>query len=73
MVAGIAGAGPDDAPGLFVSLPEGQNSVLSNAGGLTVNDSTIRGTYGKYVIVEGLYPRHPREGILTATSITSSR
>lgn len=62
-VAGyLAGAGLDDAPGLFVSESDGRNGILSNAVNLTVSDRTIRGMYGKYVIVSGLYHAPPPHG-----------
>jgi len=55
VVGYLAGIGPDDAPGVFVSESDGRNGILSNGVDLTVSDSTIRGMYGKYVIVSGLY------------------
>ena len=62
VVGYLAGAGPDDAPGVFVSESDGRNGILSNAVDLTVRDSPIRGMYGKYVIVSGLYHAPPRGG-----------
>jgi hypothetical protein len=71
VVGCLGGSGLDDAPGVFVSDRDAFNGILSNAVDLTVHDSnTIRGMYGKYVVVQGLYTRHPQEEILTATSIT---
>ena len=62
-VAGyLAGAGLDNAPGIFVSESDGRNGILSNAVDLTVSDSTIRGMFGKYVIVSGLYHAPPPQG-----------
>jgi hypothetical protein len=55
IVGYLAGAGLDDAPGVFVSESDGRNGILQNAVDLTLRDSTIRGMYGKYVIVSGLY------------------
>jgi hypothetical protein len=55
VVGYLAGAGLDDAPGVFVSESDGRNGILSNAVDLTVSDSTIRGMFGKYVSVSGLY------------------
>ncbi len=56
----LAGAGLDDAPGLFVSESDGRNGVLPNAIGLTlsgskVSQSTIKDLLGKYVIITGRY------------------
>jgi len=62
VVGYLAGAGLDDAPGLFVSESDGRNGILSNAVDLTVNERTIRGMQGKYVIVEGLYHAPPLGG-----------
>ncbi len=62
VVGYLAGAGPDDAPGLFVSESDGRNGILSNAVDLTVSDSKIRGMFGKYVIVSGLYHAPPPKG-----------
>ena len=62
VVGYLAGAGPDDAPGVFVSESDGRNGILSNAVDLTVGDSTIRGMFGKYVIVSGLYHAPPPQG-----------
>ncbi len=57
----LGGAGLDDAPGVFVSESDVLNGILSNAVDLTVHDSNaIRGMYGKYVIVSGLYHAPPR-------------
>ena len=57
----LGGAGLDDAPGVFVSKSDVLNGILSNAVDLTVHDSNaIRGMYGKYVIVSGLYHAPPR-------------
>jgi len=62
-VAGyLAGAGLDGAPGLFVSDSDGRNGIFSNAVDLTVSDGTIRGMFGKYVIVTGLYHAPPPQG-----------
>jgi hypothetical protein len=58
----LAGAGPDDAAGVFVSESDGRNGILSNAVDLTVSDSTIRGMFGKYVIVSGLYHAQAPQG-----------
>jgi len=59
----LAGAGLDDAPGVFVSDSDGRNGVLSNAVDLTVRNSTkIRAMYGKYVVVSGLYHAPPPHG-----------
>ena len=55
----LAGSGLDDAPGLFVSDSDGNNGVLMNAVDLNTSDSTIKGMYGKYVIVSGLYHAPP--------------
>jgi hypothetical protein len=55
VVGYLAGAGPDDTPGLFVSESDGRNGILSNAVDLSVSDRTIRGMVGRYVIVSGLY------------------
>lgn len=72
VVGCLGGAGLDDAPGVFVSESDSLNGILSNAVDLTVRDSnSIRGMYGKYVIVSGFTTRHPEGEILTATSITS--
>jgi hypothetical protein len=62
VVGYLAGAGLDDAPGVFVSESDGRNGILSNAVDLTLSDSTIRGMYGKYVIVSGLYHAPPPQG-----------
>jgi len=62
VVGYLAGAGLDDAPGLFVSESDGHNGVLSNAVDLTMSDKTIRGMFGKYVIVSGLYHAPPPQG-----------
>ena len=63
VVGCLGGAGFDDAPGVFVSESDALNGILSNAVDLTVHDSsTIRGMYGKYVIVSGLYHAPPRGG-----------
>jgi hypothetical protein len=59
----LGGAGLDDAPGVFVSESDALNGILSNAIDLTVHDSNkIRGMYGKYVIVSGLYHAPPPGG-----------
>jgi len=59
-VAGyLGGSGSDDAPGVFVSESDGRNGILSNAVDLNVSGSTIRGMYGKYVIVSGVYHAPP--------------
>ena len=55
VVGYLAGAGLDNAPGIFVSENDGRNGILSNAVDLHVDESTIRGMIGKYVIVSGLY------------------
>lgn len=60
VVGYLAGAGLDDAPGLFVSESDGRNGVLPNAIGVnvsqsTVSQSTIKDMMGKYVIVTGRY------------------
>ena len=62
VVGYLAGAGFDNAPGVFVSECDGRNGILSNAVDLTVSDSTIRGMFGKYVIVSGLYHAPPPHG-----------
>jgi hypothetical protein len=62
VVGYLAGAGPDDAPGVFVSESDGRNGILSNAVDLTVSDSTTRGMFGKYVVVSGLYHAPPPHG-----------
>ena len=63
VVGCLGGAGLDDAPGVFVSESDALNGILSNAIDLTVHDSnTIRGMYGKYVIVSGLYHAPPPGG-----------
>ena len=62
VVGYLAGAGLDDAPGVFVSESDGRNGILSNAVDLTASDSTIRGMFGKYVIVSGLYHAPPPQG-----------
>jgi len=57
----LGGAGLDDAPGVFVSESDVLNGIVSNAVDLTVQDSNaIRGMYGKYVIVSGLYHAPPQ-------------
>lgn len=59
----LGGAGLDDAPGVFVSESDALNGVLSNAIDLTVHDTNkIRGMYGRYVIVSGLYHAPPPGG-----------
>ncbi len=56
----LGGAGLDGAPGVFVSEVDALHAILSNAVDLTVHDSNaIRGMYGKYVIVSGLYHAPP--------------
>ena len=61
MIGCLGGAGLDDAPGVFVSESDVLNGILSNAVDLTVHDSNaIRGMYGRYVIVSGLYHAPPR-------------
>lgn len=63
VVGCLGGAGLDDAPGVFVSDRDALNGILSNAVDLTVRDSnSIRGMYGKYVIVSGLYHAPPPHG-----------
>jgi hypothetical protein len=62
VVGYLAGAGPDDALGVFVSDSDGRNGILTNAVNLAVSDSTIRGMFGKYVIVSGLYHAPPPQG-----------
>jgi hypothetical protein len=62
VVGYLAGAGLDNAPGVFVSESDGRNGILTNAVNLTVSDSTIRGMFGKYVIVSGLYHAPPPQG-----------
>ena len=42
-----------------MSEGDGRNGILSNAVDLTVSDSAIRGMYGKYVIVTGVYHAPP--------------
>ena len=60
VVGCLGGAGLDDAPGVFVSDSDALNGVISNAVDLTVRDSnSIRGMYGKYVIIQGLYHAPP--------------
>src|ERR1700690_1933734 len=58
----LAAAGLDRAPGVFVSESDGRNGIVPNAVNLTVSDSTIRGLFGKYVIVSGLYHAPPPHG-----------
>jgi len=60
----LAGAGLDNAPGVFVSESDGRNDVVTNAVDINVNQSTVRGMYGKYVIVSGLYHAPPAKGDL---------
>jgi len=61
VVGCLGGAGLDDAPGVFVSDSDALNGVLSNAVDLNVRDSnSIRGMYGKYVIVSDSYHAPPR-------------
>jgi len=62
VVGYLAGAGLDGAPGVFVSESDGRNGILSNAVDLVPSDSTIRGMFGKYVIVSGLYHAPPPHG-----------
>lgn len=62
VVGYLAGAGPDDAPGVFVSESDGRNGIFANAVNLNVSHSTIQGMYGKYVIVSGLYHAPPPQG-----------
>jgi hypothetical protein len=63
VVGCLGGAGLDDGPGVFVSESDALNGVLSNAVDLRVHDSnTIRGMYGKYVIISGLYHAPPPGG-----------
>ncbi len=57
----LAGSGLDDAPGLFVSESDGRNGVFTNAIDLNVH-GTIKGMFGKYVIVSGLYHAPPPKG-----------
>lgn len=58
----LAGAQLDGGPGVFVSESDGRNGILTNAVNLNVSQSTIRGMYGKYVIVSGLYHAPPPHG-----------
>ena len=63
VVGCLGGAGLDNAPAVFVSDRDVFNGILSNAVDLTLHDSnTIRGMYGKYVIVQGLYHAPPPGG-----------
>jgi hypothetical protein len=65
VVGCLGGSGLDDAPGVFVSDRDVFNGILSNAVDLTVHDgNTIRGMYGKYVVVQGLYHAPPPGGDL---------
>src|SRR5437868_2363194 len=50
VVGYLAGAGLDDALGLFVSESDGRNGILTNAIDVNVH-GTIKGMFGKYVIV----------------------
>jgi len=62
VVGYLAGAGLDNASGVFESESDGRNGIVSNAVNLNVSDSTIRGMFGKYVIVSGLYHAPPPQG-----------
>ena len=63
VVGCLGGSGLDGAPGVFVSDRDAFNGILSNAVDLTVHNSNkIRGMYGKYVIVQGLYHAPPPGG-----------
>jgi hypothetical protein len=55
--------GIDRAVGVFVSEVDGRNFVLSNSIDLHVEESTIRGLPGKYVVFSGTYHApSPRSG-----------
>lgn len=58
----LAAAGLDSSPGVFVSESDARNGILPNAVNLNVSQSTIRGMYGKYVIVSGLFHAPPPHG-----------
>jgi len=62
VVGYLGGAGLDNGLGVFVSESDGRNGILSNAVDLNVSDSRIRGMFGKYVIVSGLYHAPPPQG-----------